>query len=365
MKTRRTRGFSMVELLVAMLISLIGTIVIFQVYAVSEGYKRTTTGGGEAQNNGAIGLFTVERDIRQAGYGINNLAFLGCTINGWDTQASPSGPITLTLAPVVITQGAAGAPDTITVMYGNTSLLPNPATLTAGMPTPASTYKINNRYGFNPGDLVISAQAGQPCTLAQVSVVPGTPGHTDEVNHDPGNYGTPPVPTRYNNPSGLPAPNNISYATGASLFDLGASPSNNVYSVQNGQLMLQQMLSSTPGAGATAINDGIVQLQAQYGKDTNNDGIVDTFDEVTPTTAAGWAQVLAIRLALVARSTQYEKDPVSPATINLLPALNPPPSTAIPTAPAVDWNLASTDRNYRYKVFQTVVPIRNMIWRPS
>ena len=43
---RNTRGFSMVELLVAMTISLIGMIIIFQVFEVSENIKRTTTSGG-------------------------------------------------------------------------------------------------------------------------------------------------------------------------------------------------------------------------------------------------------------------------------------------------------------------------------
>jgi type IV pilus assembly protein PilW len=273
----------------------------------------------------------------------------------------------LTFAPVMITQ-TAGLPDTITTLTGSGSLAPVPAQLTQGQtPNPSAPYRVNNRYGFTPGDLVIAAQPGQPCTLSQVSNLPPSP-NDDQVSHDSGTYGTPPLPTRYNPAGGLcppfPPASCVSYGPPAVLFDIGATPSSNAYSISNGQLMLQQKLA-VPNTAAQAIFDGIVQLRAQYGKDTNNDGIVDTFDNVTPTTAAGWVQVLAIRLALVARSNQYEKTQVSPATINLLPALNPPPSTAIPTAPAADWNLLSADRNYRYKVFQTVVPIRNMIWRPS
>ncbi len=42
--TRRpSRGFSMVELMVAMVISLIGVIIIFQVFETSEGVRRTAT----------------------------------------------------------------------------------------------------------------------------------------------------------------------------------------------------------------------------------------------------------------------------------------------------------------------------------
>ncbi len=354
----RDRGLSLAELLVATVIGLFATIAIVQVFAVFEGQKRTTMSGGDAQINGALALFTVERDLRQAGYGINNTDFLGCNIVGWDEQAGVPTPA-MAFAPVVITQGAGGASDTITIMYGSGDLLPAPANLTQNMPSPSAVYKVNNRYGFLPGNLVIAAEAGKPCTLAQVSDVPGTPGQTDNVVHNGGNYKDPNtganVPTRYNKPGGLPPPNDISYTTNGKLFNLGALPSNNVYSVQNGQLLLRQI-----NAAAAPIYDSIVQLQAQYGKDTvGNDGIVDVFDAVAPATAADWAQVLAVRIAIVARASQREKDPVSPPTIKLWAD-----SAAAPTTIGPVWTLAADERNYRYKVFQTIVPIRNMIWRP-
>src|SRR5512145_872184 len=84
----RSRGFSLVELLVAAAIGIIASLAIFQVFAVFEGQKRTTTSGGEAQTSGTLALFTLERELRMAGYGINNVDFLGCTVNGWDEQVS-------------------------------------------------------------------------------------------------------------------------------------------------------------------------------------------------------------------------------------------------------------------------------------
>lgn len=360
----RVLGVSLVELMVAAAIGLIASIAIFQVFAAFEGQKRTTAAGGEAQTNGALALFTIEREIRMAGYGINNLDFLGCTIRGWDEQLGGGTAFTLQFVPVRITQGAgstpgvAGAPDTISVMYGSGELLPNPANLTANMPSPAAVYKVNNRYGFREGDLVIAAELGKDCTLAQVSGLPGTPGQSDNVIHNSGTYTDPntgvQLPTRYNKPGGL----GVAYTTEGKLFNLGSLPQNNIYAISNDQLTLQQMLSA-PSTAPAAIYDGIVQLQAQYGKDTNGDGIVDVFDEVTPTTPAGWAQVLAIKLALVARSGLYEKTEVSPASIKLWEDSTTPPTTTGPV-----WTLTPQERHYRYKVFHTVVPIRNMIWRP-
>src|SRR5881396_1171641 len=92
------RGFSMVELLVAMLIGLIGMIIIFQVFEVSEGIKRSTTSGGDAQQNGVIALYTMERDFKNAGMGFNDTTFVGCNIVGWDkNRATPNFPAGVTM----------------------------------------------------------------------------------------------------------------------------------------------------------------------------------------------------------------------------------------------------------------------------
>src|SRR6266850_907043 len=115
------RGFSMVELLVAMLIGLIGMIIIFQVF---EGIKRSTTSGGDAQQNGVIALYTMERDFKNAGMGFNDTTFVGCNIIGYDNKrATPNFPpagVTMKLAPVFITSGAATTtPDQSSVLYGS------------------------------------------------------------------------------------------------------------------------------------------------------------------------------------------------------------------------------------------------------
>ncbi|MDP2694617.1 MAG: prepilin-type N-terminal cleavage/methylation domain-containing protein, partial [Gallionella sp.] len=109
-------GFSLVEIMVGMVIGLISTIIVMQVFATFEGQKRTTTGGSDAQTNGGVGLYTLERDMRMAGYGFADAT--GCALassfNG--TALAP-----LVLAPVTITDGAGGLPDSITVLSGNKS----------------------------------------------------------------------------------------------------------------------------------------------------------------------------------------------------------------------------------------------------
>ena len=358
----RSRGLSLVELLVAAAIGIIASLAIFQVFAVFEGQKRTTTSGGEAQTSGTLALFTVERDVRQSGYGINTPDLVGCTLQGWDQQTS-AALAPSTLAPALITQGAgstpgvAGAPDSITVAYGNGDALPAPvAILVGGAPSDDFIRTVNALYGFLPGEHVVIAEPGRPCTLAQVNLTPPGTGDNTRLNLQAGTYVSPTtgatLNTRYNNPAGL----GTAYtAANGKVYNLGPTPTIKTFSVQNGQLMSQAL----GVVGATPVFDNIVQLQAQYGHDTNGDGVVDTFNETTPVTTAGWAAVLAIRIAVVARSGLFEKDEVSPATIRLWDDSATPPTTTGPV-----WTLTADERHYRYKVFQTVIPLRNMLWRP-
>jgi type IV pilus assembly protein PilW len=357
----RSRGLSLVELLVASAIGIIASLAIFQVFAVFEGQKRTTTSGGEAQTSGTLALYTIERDVRQGGYGFNTPDLVGCPLQGWDELAGAALAPT-SLVPAFITQGlgstpgVAGAPDSIAVSYGSGDALPAPVNILIGSISPNDDFikTVNALYGFQPGDRVVIAEGGKPCTLAQVSQIPPATGDNTQLNLKSGNYVNPftgvTMPTRYNNPAGL----GTAYTTNGKVNHLGSGATNKVYSVQNGQLIVQAI-----GAPATPLYDNIVQLQAQYGKDLTNDGVVDVFDETTPANSAEWAAVLAIRIAVVARSGLYEKDEVSPATIRLWDDSATPPTTTGPV-----WTLTPDERHYRYKVFQTVVPLRNMIWRP-
>ncbi|MCQ6458572.1 PilW family protein, partial [Vibrio parahaemolyticus] len=85
---------------------LLVTLVVAQTLFFFEGQKRTTTGGADAQVNGAIALYTIQRDVQMAGYGLTTSAHgIGCPIkaqrNGVDYAFS--------LVPVRIDDGASGA----------------------------------------------------------------------------------------------------------------------------------------------------------------------------------------------------------------------------------------------------------------
>jgi len=376
-KTRaraRMAGMSLMEILVAMAIGLIGIVVITQTYLVNENYKRSTVSAGGAQTNGALALFSVERDVRMSGWGFAWSTVFGCNGVKWyyDGQGysnPPGGPLPiLTPVPVRIVDGGTG-PDSVTVMYGTSTERLMPATVTKNMPAASANIEVDNAQGFSidPGDLLLLVQ-GTDCAMIQITGFTG-----GQLQHSPG------VSAPYNPPGGslLPA-----FSINTLVFNLG-HPVVNTYGIANNKLQVTSLFTSTSSTvvpsytpNPVPIVENIVDLQAEYGKDNgvNNgtvpagayvagDNIVDSYDNVTPATSAEWGQVLSMRLGVLARSEHFVRPDTAggPCT-----ATTAAPTWANGTAFTALGDLtdpANPARCYGYRVFETVVPLRNMIWR--
>ena len=360
---KKSRGFSLIELMVGLTVGIIALLVIGGVLQVSGQQKKITASGGDAQTSGALSHYIIERDLRMAGYGFNMADLLACKIHGYDEQKNGGTAFTLMSLPVAISVGASGAPDRLSIQYGSGDVGLFAAKLTSDNGGTNANYKVDNRFGFHEGDLIVVVQPGvdpdadgvDDCVLAQVTGVPGTPGQSDNVIHNSGNYTDPStgsnVPARYNKPSGL----GIAYSKGAKVYNLGKMPTSKTYYIDTAtnQLLVDDTFAGTTGS---AVGENIVMLRAFYGKDSTSSGTVDTWDQTSPTTSAGWAQVKAVRFAIVARSHQRDAALVSPESLKLWP------DAGATTGPTMA--LTSEQRHYRYKIFDSLVPLRNQIWRP-
>jgi type IV pilus assembly protein PilW len=370
-------GFSLVEIMVAMVIGLLGIVVIFQVLNVFEGQKRTTTASGDAQQNGLLALFSIEREARMSGYGLNYGPFLGCAVTAYDAGPPVRDPIVspdptiipaLSLTPAQIIDGPNNTPDSITLVYGNSDRLTTSVPLLQPYVAGTDLFTLASSFGFTVGDTLVVGEVGKGCSLATMTSTPAP--QSLVLNFDPGTYtdihGASQV-ARYNKAGGIAT----SYAawsllttTGGRMLDLGPSPTVVTYFIQNSKLMATYLMqSATP---ATVV-EGIVQMQAQYGVAKNNSsGVVDDWNNDTPTNAAGWAKVLAMRVVVVARSGQPErpKDAAGNPTTGACNTTTVAPvifSGAIPLDLTADpdWQC------YRYRTFETTVPLRNQIWAPA
>lgn len=407
---------SLVELMVGIAIAMIAILVVMATVITAQQQNKTTIGGSDAQTSGTVASYMIERELRVAGSGLNFPVSVTLNSDAFcEIHAHYAGDdFTLSMVPVAITQQADGS-DAITVFYGGTSTgsgLPNSSLVSAydNSAGTSPTFPLNsNGIGFGPGDLFLIApvvdgsnQIGDDrpdCFLGENVVVANTNPQTTDASGsvaypttplDPRLSASPQQVPQYNrhNVSGLPEGGLPLATTGAFVgqplhfnggaigvsdivFNLGGRPEadaqnrlscamgdcavNKTYAISGGRLTVTENLLPVARRTAWVVADNIVMLRAEYGKDTDDDDVVDTWD--ASLNAGGpvalwseWNQVRAIRMAVVARSKIRDPAVVTPATITLWPGTT--------------WTLPDTEaRHYRYRTYQTVVPVRNNLWR--
>jgi len=339
-RLKAQRGVSLIELMVGLVLGMLSILIVLQVFQQSDGAKRSALGGDDAQNSGALALTLLQRDLRQGGYGTGAFQIMGCDI------LLPSGRTLSNLAPVTINHadipdGDTGT-DTLLVVYGTSAGAPEGSRILA-QPA-AATYSVTAPTSFAVGDFVLASPVARPAPCAlQLTTV------TAVVS---------------------PSPPNVSVTAGVAgmangrLYNLGAAPRMLAYAVRSQQLTVCDLLANDCADAAVVddpsiwvpVGSQIVSLRAQYGRDTSGppmDAVVDVFDQQAPTTACAWMRVSALRLAIVARSPQQERDAVSTAS----PAWAGSAQAPIDLSDLADW------QNFRYRAFESLAPLRNMTWR--
>ncbi len=344
---RREHGFTLVEILVGVVIAMIAVLVIYQVFAVSEGIKRTTTGVGDAQQTGLFTSFVLAQEITNAGSGVATAA------NELSTCPDTANPAT-TLRPytALITDGGGNdIPDSLVVNYAVSSRIVVPALFTLAA-APGADFFVQTPNGVFVGDRIVAISQTGDCHTAVVSAV-GVPDGTGVVQ------------ITY-----APASGGVTYPSSSLMFNFGpATRAQRVrYDVAADSLRSLDLWNGA--AVPVPIASNIVNIKYQYGIDTDNNGYLDTWVSATD---VNWtpAQVLAappekinqikaIRMAIVVRSEQFDKtlgDFTPTALFTECGSAACPAPLAITVAKSI-----APQGNYRFRVYENVVPIRNALW---
>jgi type IV pilus assembly protein PilW len=391
-------GFSLIELMVGLVIGLVATVVIMQTFASFEGTKRSTTGIADAQTNGSIALYSIQRELQFAGYGMplmsgtmptidvlpNEMTYedytgkteteilalqaaqlaayeakvaegavkvqagevfsalrcdststLALDLDNDPTTADVTIGFNALVTPVTITDGVNG--DSIAIRYGTTSRGALPTRVTNV--TPPNYVGVMNNMGCRAGDVVLvtkEVKSSTACVATKLTAA--TTNASLEAT-----------------PNEINVISTTGMAQGDRLACLG-QVRQITFDVAGNQLQRNNI---------PVISD-IVSLQAQYGVSASiNSEIVAEWRDATggtwaAPTVANRNRIKAIRLAIVARNSLLERDVVSQAC------------TGTATGPArvcawgADVNLAGTDvgadwNRYRYRVYEVVVPLRNIL----
>jgi type IV pilus assembly protein PilW len=379
----RAAGFSLVELMVSIVIGLLAVMFATRMMTDSESNKDGALGGSESMQNGMMAMFSISADAEQAGYGLNDPILAGC-----DTMFNDSKKFTMTpvlrgaatvhpLAAAVIVHGNAG-PDQLTLYSGSAASGTATVRLTTNYNGGNQIALDRTPYGFAVGDVIVVAPedgAGQ-CALAQIST----------LNQDAPSIGFASTADRFNSGElGRTFP-----GSATRVFNLGraASLPFHTWLVEDGVLRLRATNLGSNGDAAQAVADNIVSLKAQYGFDTRavaafdpelgmqvrewSNTMIDADGDGVTGSAGDYQRVAALRIAVIARNKRPERPGAGGACSTTTEALKvfetdqPSGIDAVPVTldlgvkdDPIDWKC------YRYRAFETVVPLRNASWRPT
>jgi type IV pilus assembly protein PilW len=347
---RSQRGFSLIEVLIGLLIAMIGVVIMMEVLITSEQRTRTTTGGNDATSSGAVMLHLMQRDLVQAGYGINSVALLGCNLTLPNGKTIPLAPVAINPATSVIPAGDPNT-DRLLVFYGSDTGQPEGNTVYS---LAGSTYTVQAPTAFKVNDYVVASTGSctGTLTLARITAV-----------------------------SALDVTVSSAVAGATTLYNMGQTPHVVAYAVRNGALTscdyMNADCSNASAANWTALSGNIVSLRAQYGRDTAvgaMDGVVDQWDQTTPASSCQWVRASAVRYAIVARNQNYETkiDATGQRTCEQVTtgapswqgatATSPSQTLAIDLTKKPDGSAATDWQCYRYRTFENVAPSRNVVW---
>lgn len=291
----RAAGFSLVELMVAMVISLILLGGVIQIYLGSRQSYRVQDSQARLQENGRFAMYYLTKDIRMAGYmGCNRLAditpnvvanspvpsfspdtvLLGGDPGTWPTSYSANGP--------TIAQPANWVPGTSTIMVRYAS--PASLTLVGNMSTTNANIQINaNPNGYQANDVLFVTDCSSADIFRATNVSQGANGtvtiaHSNAMNT--ANF----LSKAYQTDAQVMS---FDYA----LYYIGTTATPGVNALYRQDMTQTQELV-----------DGVQDMRLLFGLDTTGDGAANEYDSATKIDAlgaAGWPSVVSVRVRLL------------------------------------------------------------------
>lgn len=381
---------TLVELMVAMAVSMLLMLAIIGALTMTDASRRRAQGVNDINQAGTYAELAIDKLIRNAGSGFASVADYGygCRLTaakaGTQILPRPGGTALpapfnnvlagsageFRLAPVLIapgqtSPGASGQPsDVLIVMSGNSGHAEAPTSFTGQAGANALT--LSSTQGFGASDVLLlvdqqlSATGVADCLVQQVSSAFTSPSTT------PGSATLPLAGSYYAESvggvalTGLPVDadavnlGNIDSGNPPSFLLIGIGEHNTLYSYD----LLQT--SATP---LQAMADGVFELHARYGLDSDGDGridawatpsgdyAIDVLSSGTTAAASRLRSIKAIRLGLIMRTTQIDSSSAGKATLTLFGDLG--------EALIHRRTLDDTEQRYRYRTIESTIPIRN------
>ncbi|MFZ6687739.1 PilW family protein [Undibacterium sp. SXout11W] len=336
-------GFSMIELLVGVLISMMVVLAIAGTAQFLELQKRITVGKNSTLETLAITTNTLEEDIRMAGFGLSSCPVTHL-VSSNDTED-------LTRA-VTITAGADNkSSDTLQLVYGDSQFGISKSFLTA---MTDKNFSVNYAGQLTSGSLALISD-GTSCDVYFVNANP-TPNAAH--NSYAVTYGT--DADAYGNSW------TDSTVRKAGAMVLGFNSIKNLtYSLNGTSLQVNDAVAGTP---ASLVADNIVMVRFYYGlKDgsfvaanSKNNAGTDYSPAGLKATPSNLKNIKSIRMFIVARSPVLNK----PGAKNICTTTTSAPSSWT-GGPVIDLSTTANWGCYRYSTSDLIVPLKNVLLSAS
>jgi len=381
-KPRFQKGISLIEVMVGLAIAMLLFLVISGVFMNFENQKRITSLSSDTQSSGVMAIFELEQAIRSAGAGIVSEDSFDCNpaktfsyfrnIDATPAELSPVPGYGQYFVPAVITNNNSNGSDTLEIRVGAPVANSVPTELAQKIfkaEPNAEELIVKRGQGFPVGSVLMLVN-GDTCAVVEVTDVP------DPAQPNLMSIAPPTTITNTWNPSlAYKNTNNWPDFVKEGTYVYTPGPSTGMvfrtYSVNaSGQL---QVVNSKAGAATTTevLVGDVVSFHAQYGV-SSAAGVQDIANWVEPTgnfapanlTADRAKQIKAIRLVIVMRSPKLEPANTTGTCVNNAGTNNGPcawADTAADPSPLIDLSGDTNWHRYRYRTFQTIIPLRNTI----
>lgn len=306
-KTRRrltsAAGISIVELLVAMAVSLILAGGIYQIFVGSTRSYALNQGLARMQENSRFALHALRSEVRGAGY-------LGCLQDVGSFTNTLNNPTNLLLN---FSQGVYGLEATAVDTWAdeNGAVDPEATGLNGlGLTSPVSGSDILVVRGVNP-DVVFFLETPMPNTSADMKLENGTTGiaKDDFLMITDCQHASVFQVSNYTDTNGNLVHNTGAAVPGNSTSDLGRAyqpgaeiyvPRSMIFYVRNNDAG-QPSLYRKIGTGAEVdLVEGVENLQVRYGEDLSGNRAADLY--VNADAVTNWQNVVSVRIGLLMRS---------------------------------------------------------------
>lgn len=347
-----SRGFSLVEIMVAMALSMLLLGGVVAIFASSRSSYETTERLSRIQENGRFALDQMTRDIRQTGYvgcsrspthlstSLNNSDllqwnFLGSAVSGYESVG------TGTWSPAIDSSITSPADDSDVLVLRIPEPNSTPLRLQSDMVNNSANLIVPNtaNSGLDQGDVAVAYSCEARAYFYVTSFEDGV------IEHQTGlPTGSPIAGTNFvgnqvadisyafrRNAEVLPMQTVVYYVRQSSSVDSGGPA--------DAKSLWRRVALNDP----EELVEGVQQMQLEFGRDTTGDSLVDDYkpaDEVTD-----WDRVYSVRVAILQRSLEEYGTDKDVETYQLLdsPAIGP-----------------FNDRRLR-EVFTSTTSIRNLV----